>query len=203
VPVTEDNAHLVAEFTTGVVLTNEHDIDVGDHVTREARIKELRLSTPARVSVRAQEVLLGADLIVLGPGDVYTSILANCIVGGMREVFMSTEAKIVYVLNLMSRKGQALNMGSSEYLDEIKKYTGRFPDYMFVHTGSLREDLLSLYAKEGEYPVVHTPCDDAVRVVQGDFVSQDDVTLAKGDTVRRSLIRHDSEKLARAIIDLL
>lgn len=203
VPVTEDNAHLVAEFNTGDVLTNEHDIDVGDHVTKDARIKELRLSTPARLSARARAVLETADLIVLGPGDVYTSILANCIVDGMREVFMSTQAKIVYVLNLMSRKGQALNMGSSEYLDEIKKYTGRFPDYMFVHTGYLREELLSLYAKEGEYPVVHTPCDAAVRVVRGDFVSQDDVTLAKGDTVRRSLIRHDSEKLARAIIDLL
>lgn len=203
VPVTEDDTHLVAEFTTGEVLTNEHDIDVGDHVSKEARIKELRLSTPARVSARAEEVLTKADLIVLGPGDVYTSILPNCIVDGMRNVFTSTKARIVYVLNLMSRRGQALNMGSADYLDEIKKYTGRLPDSMLVHTGPLREDLLALYAQEGECPVEHTYTGTEVEVIAGDFVSHDDVILAKGDTIRRSLIRHDSNTLSRAIINLI
>ncbi len=203
VPVTEDDTHLVAEFSTGEVLTNEHDIDLGDLVPLDARVTKLSLSRPAEISTRAREVLLTADVIVLGPGDLYTSILPNCIVHGVPEVLQSTEAKLVYVLNLMSRKGQALGMSSTEYVAEISKYVGRTPDYMIVHNGPLREDLIDLYAREGESPVSHTYVGNVTKTILGDFVSQDDVTLAKGDTIRRSLIRHDSEKLARAIINLI
>jgi uncharacterized cofD-like protein len=203
IPVTHDNVHLVAEFTTGEVLTNEHDIDEGSLVGKEALIKELKLSTPARISARAKEVIANADLVVLGPGDLYTSILANCIVDGVPEALQDTRARLVYVLNLMSRNGQANGMGSSDYIAEIKKYVGREPDFMLVHNGPLREDLLMHYKNEGEYPVLHTYTGGSVVEVMGDFVSQEDVSIRKGDTVRRSLIRHDPEKLARAIISLI
>jgi uncharacterized cofD-like protein len=202
IPVTEDNTHLVAEFTSGEVLTNEHDIDIGEMVESDAHIKKLSLSAQALVSPRAKEVLEEAHLIVLGPGDLYTSILANCVVEGVPEVLQRTPAKLVYVLNLMSRKGQAVGMNSSDYISEIKKYVGRTPDYMLVHTGPLREDLIQHYAGQGEYPVLHTYKGKNVHVIGGDFVSQEDVVLHKGDTIRRSLIRHDSDKLARAIIDI-
>jgi len=201
IPVTEDNTNLVAEFSTGEVLMSEHAIDTGDHVQPNARIVKLSLTPRARVHARAREVLEKADCIVLGPGDLYTSILPNCIVEGVPEALATTNATLVYVLNLMSRKGQALDMNATDYLNEIRKYIGRYPDCMLVHTGPLRADLLALYAEEGEYPVSHAYEGTRVQVIGGDFVSQEDVVLQRGDTIRRSLIRHDPEKLARAIID--
>lgn len=203
VPVTHDNVHLYARFTTGEVLMDEHAIDEGNHVSPLSRIEQIWLEPSARVNRRAAEVLREANLIVLGPGDFYTSILANCIVDGVPEALGHTQAKIAYVLNLMSRRGQAANMGSEEYLAEIKRYIGREPDYMFVHNGHVRDDLLSHYEAQGEYPVPHTYRGSSVRVIQGDFVSEGDVVLSRGDVVKRSLIRHDREKLARAIIEVL
>jgi hypothetical protein len=103
----------------------------------------------------------------------------------------------------MSRRSQTHGMGTGEYLTEIERYVGRTPDYMIVHTGTLRDDLLTLYERDGEYPVAHTYKGDKTKVIKGDFVAHDDVVLIKGDVLKRSLIRHDPLALSRAIIDLI
>jgi uncharacterized cofD-like protein len=203
IPVTTDNVHLEAEYNTGAVARSEHDIDEGVHVAHDAHVEHLSLSADATVSQRAKEAIRGAHIVVLGPGDLYTSILANCVVGGVPELIQTTKAKIVYVANLMSRRGQTHAMGTSEYLRELYAYTKRQPDYMVVHTAPIREDLLQLYQADGEYPVLHTYTESETKVIGGNFVSEEEVIRVKGDVLRRSLIRHDSHKLARAIMDLL
>jgi uncharacterized cofD-like protein len=203
IPVTHEHAQLVARFSSGEILTNEHDIDEGKSVSRDARIEELWLSPRAHMSERAERAIAQADMIVLGPGDFYTSILANVIVSGVSEALVATKGKLLYIANLMSRRGQTHGMGTWAYQEEIIRYAGRTPDYMIVHAGAVREDLLIHYAQEGEHRVVHDYAGQDTKVIWEDIVSTDDVILAKGDMVRRSLIRHDSERLARVIIELL
>lgn len=203
IPVTADNVHLEAEYSTGAVARNEHEIDVAARIDHDASVTHLRLSARARIGVGAQQAIEGADLIVLGPGDLYTSILANCVVSGVPEALQRASAPIVYVANLMSRRGQTQGMGTHEYLCELYTYVRRYPDYMLVHTAPHREDLLMLYKADGEHEVPHTYTGTETKVIEGDFGATEDVILAKGDVLKRSLIRHDSEKLARAIIELL
>jgi len=203
IPVTADNVHLMAEYNTGEQAHTEHTIDTHSAVNGDALITQLTLSAEAHVSPRAEEVLKEADVIVLGPGDLYTSILANCVVGGVPEAIRASKGALVYVANLMSRRGQTNGMTTGEHLAEIERYVGRAPDYMIVHTGTLREDLLGLYAEDREYPVKHVYEGGVTSVIGGDFVAHDDVVLAKGDVLKRSLIRHDPALLSRAIIDLI
>jgi len=204
IPVTTDNVHLMAEYNTGAQAHTEHAIDTNTDVQSDSFITRLTLSSEAHVNPRAREAIREGDLIVLGPGDLYTSILANCVVHGVPEALSSAKGKLVYVANLMSRRGQTNGMGTEEHLKEIERYIGRTPDYMIVHTGSFRSDLLALYERDGEYPVAHTYQGGGGTVVlSGDFVANDDVVLAKGDVLKRSLIRHDPIALSRAIIDLI
>ncbi len=203
IPVTTDNVHLTAHYNTGATATREHAIDTSEAVQSDALITHLALSTHAQVTSRAREAIEGADIVVLGPGDLYTSILANCVVSGVPEALRRTNGKLVYVANLMSRRGQTNGMGTDEHLSELKRYIGRAPEYMVVHTGEHRSDLLAHYESDGEYPVPHTYSGTETTLIEGDFVAHDDVILAKGDVLKRSLIRHDPDSLARAIIDLI
>lgn len=203
IPVTNHATQLIAEYDSGVSVVGEHEIDVASHVSTESVITQLSLKTAMQASEHALSAISRADVIVLGPGDLYTSILANCVVGGVREALCATKAKTVFVANLMSRNGQTKGKGTAAYLSEIRKYIGFNPEYMIMNTAPLRTDLLELYAKDGEYPVEHTYGGDETKVIHGDFVALDDVVLAKGDVLKRSLIRHDAHKLARAIMQLV
>ena len=145
IPVTTDAVHLVAEYNNGTVASSEHLIDTGECVGRESTITHLTCSGDAEANPYALRAISDADVIVLGPGDIYTSILANCIVGGVAEALCTSSAKLVYVTNLMSRNGQTNGMGTHEYLSEIKRYVGKFPEYMIVNTAPFRSDLLEAY----------------------------------------------------------
>jgi uncharacterized cofD-like protein len=203
IPVTTDNVHLEAEYDNGEIARTEHEIDTSAHADQATLVKRLSLSTHARVSERAAEAIQTADLIVLGPGDFYTSILANCVVEGVPKLLKGTRAQLVYISNLMSRNGQTNGMGTDGYLREIETYIGRVPEYMIVNTTPLRADLVTHYETDGERPVEHTYTGGETKVIVGDFVAQNDVKKVKGDALKRSLIRHDPEKLARAIMQLV
>jgi uncharacterized cofD-like protein len=203
IPVTTSATQLTAQYDSGITIEGEHEIDVASYVPSSSVITQLSLKTNMQACTRALSAINEAEVIVLGPGDLYTSILANCVVGGVREALCATKAKTVFVANLMSRNGQTKGMGTALYLSEIHKYIGFSPEYMIMNTAPLRPDLLELYAKDGEYPVVQTYTGDETEVIQGDFVAHDDVVLAKGDVLKRSLIRHDAHKLAHAIMQLV
>lgn len=202
-PVTTTPTVLRAEYSTGRVAEGEHAIDCSEGGRGDECVTELMLTTPTRASARALEALRSADVIILGPGDLYTSILANCVVGGVPEAICASRAKLMYVANLMSRSGQTGGMGTGEYIGELRKYIGRAPDTMLVNTTPLRADLLVRYEGKEEYPVAHTYQGGDTKVVSGDFAAEEDIVLAKGDVVKRSLIRHDPHKLARGIMELL
>lgn len=202
IPVTNDKVHLVAKYADGSVVVGEHEIDTRAGAA-DALISDITLTPEARATERALRAIADADLIVLGPGDLYTSILANCVVGGVRDALRDTSGKVVYVSNLMSRRGQTNGMGTREHLNEVTRYIGRMPDHMIVNTTPLRDELLELYRKEEEYPVLHNSEDGVCAVLADDLLATEDIVLQKGDVLRRSLIRHDPDKLARAIMQLL
>lgn len=203
VPVTNEKVDLVATYEDGVTLVGEHMIDEPPVDRFEKRIVELSVRPAATIGARAEEVLLNADLIVLGPGDLYTSVLANCVVDGVPDAIRHSNAKVVYVCNLMTKAGQTNGMGVAEHLAEIKKYTKRMPDYVLVNTTSLPSDLLGRYADDAEYPVVFNYEAPECRIIPADLLAGEMVQTVSGDTLKRSLIRHDPRKLARKIMDLL
>ncbi len=201
VPVTTDDAHLRAVYADGEVVVGEHDIDEWkDGARKDVRIVELSLTPAAILSPQAHEELKTADLIVLGPGDLYTSVLANAVVTGFRDAIAGSGATIVYVCNLMSKAGQTIGMNAAEHLAEVTKYIGLRPHAMLVNTDPFPSDLLSKYAAEGDHPVLNNCGPSETEVVALPLIASEEVKTDRGDILRRSLIRHDPMKLAAALL---
>lgn len=203
VPVTTEKVNLVAKYADGVTAVGEHIIDEPTVDRYDTRIIELAVTPSATINPRAEEVLLDADMIILGPGDLYTSVLANCVVDGVADAIRHSTAKVVYVSNLMTKAGQTSGMGVAEHVEEIQKYLGRSPDYVLVNTGQLPEDLLKRYAEDGEYPVRFNYEQGDSKIIPADMLAGEVVQTASGDVLKRSLIRHDPRKLARKIMDII
>ncbi len=200
VPVSERAATLVAHLQSGETVVSEHLID--ERVSGRSPIISLETKEPTLISSDARKAVNEADMLVLGPGDLYASTLANFAVSGLTEAVFSSKAHLVYIVNLFTKAGQTDGYSASKHVEEITRYAGRKPDTVIIHSGVFPDEVLSRYATEHELPVIDDLPQD-LSIIRGSFA---DVVVAKkvaGDTVPRSLIRHDSKKIAETLKKLL
>lgn len=135
-----------------------------------------------------------ADLILLGPGSLYTSILPNLLIPGIRQAVTKSKARKVLLLNLMTQPGETDGMTGVDHLEALLRFTGPgVIDAVLVNSTEIPEPLLSHYAETGSEPV---KCDREALESLGVGIVEADL-LAEGD-----FIRHDSAKLARAVLSL-
>ena len=203
VPVTTEKAHLTATYADGKEVTGEHEIDEPPEERHPHAITHLAVTPKVSIGERAEDVLLNADVIILGPGDLYTSVLANIVVEGVPDAIQHSQAHLMYVSNLMTKTGQTAGMGVAEHLKEIAKYVGRVPDHVLINSASFPKDLLKRYEEDNEHPVELNYTGNDTKVVEADLLATEAVQTAAGDVLKRSLIRHDSRKLAREIMKLI
>lgn len=199
IPVSAKPATLVAHLEDGTTIVGEHLIDAP--TVGRSPISALEAKEPVPVNGDACQAVTNASLVILGPGDLYASTLANFTVTGLAECVRESTGKLVYVVNLVTKGGQTQGFTARRYVDEVTRYVGRRPDVVLVNTGAIPEEARRRYEAEGEYPVVDDLYDDP-SVVRGDFVSANIIEKTASDVSARSLIRHDSDKLAQALIAL-
>lgn len=205
IPVTFDNTNLVALYDNGKQILGEHAIDEPNGDLGRHRIVELSVFPKAQANKQALRAIREADLIILGPGDLYTSILPNLVIDGIKEAISASRARIVFVMNLMTRFGQTNGFKASDFLEELRKYLGkRKIDAILLNKGKIPKQALVWYAKTFAVPVQ----DDVknlkgTKVVRGDFVDSEIHTKHLADKLTRSLIRHDPDKLAKAVFSLV
>ncbi len=198
IPVTLHQTRLVAEYDDGVRVEGEHFIDEPEHPERKIRSLTLSENVPAHAA--ALESIKNADYIVAGPGDLYTSTLANIIIGDIAQEIQKSPAKFIFINNLMTKKGQTHGMSATHLIDEITKYSGRLPDVVLQHQGEFHEDVLKKYYERGEHPIADDVMENPPYVLVRTHLTHDaQVEQDRGDTLVRSLIRHDAEKLANAL----
>lgn len=202
-PVTTTNVQLKAEYEDGKVIVGEHKIDEPKYISGK-RIIKLTTSQKAKIYDKTRESILAADLIILGPGDLYTSILPNLIVDGVRQVLKIKQQKIVYIVNLMTRYSQTPGFTALDHLKEIKTYLGFCPAVILINNGTIPLKILKLYRLEKSYPVR----DDLINingslVIRKNLVKPTLIHKHKSDVLQRSFLRHDSEKLAKILMTLL
>jgi len=200
-PVSHDQIHLVSEYEDGQVVKGETLIDECNHDGTK-HITNLWVEPQTTIAERSKRAIEKADVIVLGPGDLYTSTLACVVVPGVAEAIKNSSAKLVYVSNLMTKCGQTYGFTQQKFIDEITKYVGRAPDNILINTTPLPSDILEQYEKENDFPVVDD-LGDGDHIVRTDLLANESVTIASGDTLKRSLIRHDSDKIAMALSSLV
>lgn len=191
-PVSFDNCQLCAELENGLKLKGEKNIDVPAH-DPNLRIVKAWLEPDATANPEAVDAILKADLIVIGPGDLFTSIVPNLLVKGIPEALKRTKGKKVYVCNLMTKPGETPSFKASDHLREIQKYGGS-PDIIVCNIAKGTPALLQKYASQHQFPIL----------VDKAEIEKMGVKLVTGDVMAApELIRHDSEKLAQLLIGLV
>ena len=206
IPVTFENTNLVARYDNGKQVLGEHFIDEPDEDIAKHRIVELSVFPPASANKKALESITDAELIVLGPGDLYTSVLCNLVIDDIKGAIKKSKAKVVYVLNLMTRYGQTNDYSAKDHLHEMEKYLGEdVVDYIIVNNSAkFPKDVLVRYKEETAFPVKDDLDKDfKTKVILGNFIGDKVYERSTSDKLVRSLIRHDSDKLAKAIFSLL
>jgi len=201
-PVTLDDVHLVARYENGHQVVGEHYIDEPRH-DGKLRIVEIETIPKARIYPPAKKAILEADLIILGPGDLYTSLIPNLIVEGVREAIRKSKAKKVFIVNLMTKYGQTFGFKASDFILEIEKYLGKkIIDFVLVNSNrDIPKSILKRYEEEKAKLVEDDLKESYFKIIRADFLSPVEVKKAAGDSLKRSILRHDSGKLAKVILD--
>lgn len=193
-PVTLTQTTLCAEMEDGEIICGETDIDTRGNRNPEplAPIKRLFLEHPTPPCDDALRAIRRADVIIIGPGDLYTSVLPNLLVEGVAEAIRASEAQTVYVTNLMTKHGETDGFRASNFAEEIHHYLGDRVDRVILHDGSFPDHLLDGYAAQSQYPV-EADVEEVRRIVPEVVVDQ---LLA---VYHDHYVRHDADRLVRAI----
>ena len=189
-PATTANATLVANMDDGSLVRGETEITAS-----KRRIVELTLDPPNPAPLpETLEAIERADLITVGPGSLYTSLITNLLVDGIPSALGAARGLRVFICNLMTQANESLNLSASEHIERIYEHT-RTPifDYAIVSTGQFSPETLARYAAEGAAPIVpdieHIEA-LGVRCIAGDFSSEE------------SVVRHAAARVVDTLLDL-
>lgn len=187
-PATDRNVVLHAELSDGTLIKGESRI-----AGARSPIRRLRLDPgDAAALPEALDALERADLIVLGPGSLYSSLVAVLLARGLPEAIARSRARVVLVMNLMTEPGETDGYTGVDHLMAVRRHAPTIPIHdVLVNTAPLAPQLVSRYAAQGARPV---PADVGLLKALGLTVVECDV-LAAGDDVR-----HDPDKLGRALL---
>lgn len=194
VPVTLTQTMICAELADGSTICDETEIDTrGKKNTGElSPIVRLRLEPAnAQACPQAVRAIRRADTIIIGPGDLYTSLLPNLLVPDIARAVRESEAEKVYVCNLMTKHGETTGYKASDFVNTIHHYLGGRVDKVIVNNGSFARELLEMYAQEKDEPVIA----DYTRLSQ----IVPNVVVDRFNIESESLARHDPERLMRAV----
>ncbi len=205
VPITAEPVKLIAQYSDGTSIVGQSVIDAQPMSHKNLpSIVSLSIEPAAQITDDARNEILKADCIILGPGDLYTSLLADIVVEGAREVIQRSNAKFVYILNLMTKLGQTHGLTGKDHVELVTQYTGRMPDVVIVNTGEIPQPIVKKYAKAHEHLVVDNfGKNEEYKVIRADIIKSQEVVKSTSDVIRRSLIRHDPDKLAKVLMNCL
>lgn len=201
IPVTYDRLHLAVEYENGKVIKGEGLID--ENHTESSRIKKAYLTPIGTASNKAVEAITNSDFIIIGPGDLYTSIIPVLLVKGIYEAIKNSKAKIIFIINLMTKSGQTTHYKASDHINEIKKYLGKNPDFVLLNNGKIQQEILDAYKSYNEEEVEDDLKDRYFQVIREDLVDNRPVEKNSFDILYRSILRHDSKKVAKVLNNII
>jgi len=178
----------------------------GEHAISRAALNDsgtLKLEPEAYANPRAVEAIEGADAIIIGPGDLYCSIIPNLLVRGVADAIKRSKAILVYNCNLMTKRGHTDGFSVSDYVREIENRIGEGRiNFVTWNESAPNPTLLQKYAREGQ-PVgpIKTGEMTKFKLIGADLVSLRVPVQNPGDVIERTLIRHDSDVLANILIE--
>jgi uncharacterized cofD-like protein len=197
-PVTIDRATLVAELTDGSRIYGETAIDIPRGTQRE-KIRDVFLvphhSDSISVYPPVIEAINGADYIIIGPGDLFTSIIPNLIVPGVKEALQITNAKILYVINIMTKFGETHNFIGPDFVRKLEECMERQVDGIIYNAEKPDEKLREQYMEQKA---------EFVEINESDaWWGNRTIYASNMLDIAGGIVRHDSQKLALLIREII
>ncbi len=204
IPVTESDTNLNLKLKSGEVIKGEGEINENLEIEKIG-LEEISLFPSAQANPKALRAINEADLIVIGPGNHYCSVIPNLLVKGIPDVLKETKAQIVYVSNLVNKAGHTSLFKLDDYVGMINKFIGKERiDFVIFNTKKPTKELVEKYKKRGEDILVFDETDDSIKrnykIVASSLLGEEQ-KFSKSDEISgvRALIRHDHRKLAKVI----
>lgn len=205
-PITLTNVKLAMRLGDGHEIHGEYEIAESNFTGEKP---EFWLEPDATASPRALRAIETADMVVIAPGNLYGSLAPALVVPGVGEALASTEAFTVYVSNLVTKPGQADGYQVHDFAAEIERLAGKqFLDAVLFNTERPDKELLGKYARHGELAVEYSEkkLHTAHYIAAGANLLSGTIWKGGGASdpiaASRTLIRHDSDAVAKALIDL-
>ena len=192
-PVTLDDMKLVAELENGEIIEGESKIP-SEVIVRKTRIKKIAIKPiDAKPLEEAIKAINNADVIIMGPGSLYTSIIPNLLVKGIPEAICKSPAKKVYISNVMTQPGETDGFKVSNHLKVLMDYgVAENIDYVIANNGIIPPDIKEKYAKENAELVV----------LDYENISNLNVNVIEANLIKitKRYVKHNAEKLAELIM---
>jgi uncharacterized cofD-like protein len=209
IPVSDESMRLFIELNNGKILAGENHLDHNEEI-REMGLKKVFLKPLVHANKKAIERIKSADVLVIGPGDLYGSVLPIFLVSEISEAVKKSKAKIIFNCNLTNKKGQTENFTIDDYVNILEQYIGKNKiDFVTFNNNKIPKSLVGKYEKrEGKGSVIVFKSDQkkgGYKIVMADLLRREEIKEKIGDLISgtRSFIRHDSEKLAKILIMIL
>lgn len=202
-PTTLNELELTARLQSGKEIQGEVNIDhswARENYNPEDKIVRIYFNTHTQPNPEAIKALKDADKIVFSSGSLFGSILPHLIVDGIQEAIRSSKAKLIFVMNLMTERGQTEHYKASDHLAALAYYLedpNRL-DYLIVNNKTIEPEILKIYAAEDQTPVV-VDAEECIKIAPKIRIIR--APLASYSK-KAHLLRHDSEKLAETIVKL-
>jgi len=194
IPVSLDYTRLFARLENDLLVVGESNIDVPKH-DGSLFIEEVFLNPEPKANKDAIKAIKEADIIITGPGDLYTSIIPNFLVKGIKEAIKKSRAKKVYICNIMTKYGETNKFTAEDFFATLEKYLGKgVIDYFLVNIEKPKNRYLSKYKKEKA---------ELVKYDRKLLSSWKKPKVIFARLLRQGpLLRHDSKKLAKVISNI-
>jgi uncharacterized cofD-like protein len=195
IPVTESEIRLCAELNNGNIVIGESRIAKASQKEGQP-VKRVFLIPDGSVVVgQAREAVENADLTLIGPGSLYTSIIPNFLSAGLKEALAASKGKRVYICNVMTQPGETDGFGVKEHVGVLEQYIGEgVLEYVIANSKRLDPDSLAPYVHDGARQVI--PGREDI-----EYLENKGITLIGGDFIetKKGYIRHDSAMIAAAL----
>lgn len=203
VPVSLTDVELCAKTKKGHVIEGEAKLDTrGEKRGYDPLdgVLGIYFDTPADPNPRALEAIKEADKIVFAPGDLYTSILPHLLVNGVAQSVIASNAKVIFVLNLMTKRGETDSYKASDFLKAFQYYLGNSEklSVMIANENHLSKEVVAVYKAEGKN-AVEVDEKECLKHTPSLKISKDALAIYYP---KEHILRHDSKKLAELILSL-
>lgn len=198
-PVTLEDIHLVAELENADKVMGESIIP---KISYQLNSKIKRISvfphTP-KANPMAMEAIEQSDIIVLGPGSLYTSIIPNLLVEGILEAILRSKGKVVYVVNAMTQRGETMGYSLTDHIDAIELHSREgWIDYCLVNSTPVEEKIARIYRQKEESEPIYALEEEERQLALRN------ITLYRGDFIdqRQGVIRHNGQRIGACLMSL-